>query len=277
MSEYQTVWPHGTSHALAVLGGEVGLRLDLMAPVATAFGKPLSNGPHPVLVVLDADLTFPIAAGLSRVLQVSGEVRPHWVVGVGFEGGESIEVYAEWRTRYFSPWPIALPQSYPQHWLSGEAARFQSAVLDEVLPWVEGTTRSPQSMFHLVGVSLGGLFALRLLHDAPEHFAGYGIVSPRLGDRDRQMIREFKAKPRDTLQSVTRIVICAGDHEDVPGTDLEGMSANAADLALALQALHRHVQYHVLPGETHASVLGAAFSRTIRSLMAPNGDASPAT
>lgn len=270
MSAFHTRLPQCTRHALPVLGGEVALRLDLMAPFATAFGRPLPDGPNPALVVLDADLTFPIAAGLSRVLQVSGEVRPHWVVGVGFEGGEAIEVYAERRIRYFSPWRIALPRAYPQHWLSGDAARFQRAFLDEVLPWAEAATCAGRSTFHLIGVSLAGLFAARLLHDAPEHFRGYGIISPRLRDRDRQMIREFQAMPPGTLPSGTHIVVCAGDNEDVPGTDLEDMAANAADLTAALRAIHGRVQHHVLPGETHASVLGAAFSRTIRALMAPS-------
>ena len=264
----ETRLPHGTSYLLPILGGEVRLRLDVMPPAPIAFGPPMTDGPHPLLLLLDADLHYPVAAGLSRLLQVTGGVPPHWVVGLGFEGGEAIDVYAERRIRYFSPWPIALPAPYPQNWVSGQGLRFRQALVEEVLPFIEATTQAKRSAFNLIGVSLAGLFVTRLLRDAPTLFRGYGIISPRLGDQDRRMIREFDGLSAGWLPLDTRIVICAGDREDVPGTDLESMTANAAELAGALQGLHGNVQHHVHPGETHASVLGAALSRSIRALMA---------
>jgi len=260
--------PLGTRHRLPVLGGEVCLRLDVMPPAPIAFGPPLAPGPHPLLLVLDADLLYPLAAGLSRLLQVTGEVPPHWVVGLGFDGGEALEVYAERRIRYFSPWPIALPAPYPQHWVSGEGERFREALTREVLPFIETATQAKRSAFSLIGVSLAGLFATHLLRDVPALFRGYGIISPRLGDQQRRMIRAFDGLSPGWLPAHTRIVVCAGDREDVPGTDLADMAAHAAQLADTLRRLHGGVQHHVHAGESHASVPGAALSRCIRALMA---------
>jgi predicted alpha/beta superfamily hydrolase len=267
-----TCLPHCTSHLLPILGGEVRVRLDVMPPVPIAFGPPLESGPHPLLLVLDADLLFPLAVGSSRLLQLTGEVPPHWVVGLGFEGGEAIEVYAERRIRYFSPWPIALPVPYPQHWVSGEGQRFKQALVAEVLPFIEAATQARRAAFNLVGASLAGLFVTHVMRNAPGLFRGYGIVSPRLGDQDRRMIREFDGLSPGWLPPDACIVVCVGDGEDVPGTDLQDMAANAAELAQVLASLHGgargRAQHHVLSGESHASVPAAALARCIRTLMA---------
>ncbi len=89
---------------------------DISGPLLISVTRPptvmgrAASGPFPCVIVTDGDLLFPIAAGVSQLLQIGGDVGPHVVVGVSYAGEIDIDEWTRRRLRDLTPHPI---ETYP--------------------------------------------------------------------------------------------------------------------------------------------------------------------
>lgn len=125
-----------------------------------------SGKSYPVLYVLDGDIAFGIAAGISRYLQVGGNIPELIVVGIGY--GSIDKTAGNKRNRDYRP--VA----------EGGAENFLSFFREELIPFVDSTYRTIPGDRTINGYSSGGLFALYTLFTQPETFNRYIVGSPYL-------------------------------------------------------------------------------------------------
>jgi uncharacterized protein len=261
--------PNSETFEIPHPAGDVNLRIDIAMPEG-AMLQAVSSGRHPVVLVLDGDILFGIAAGSARLLQMMGEVPPCYIASIGYGNGSNLELFNTARTRDLSPFPIPLPPEM-QHLRSGEGKEFLSVILDQVWPALESRLSISPSSRHLLGSSLAGLFVAYAMRSHPADFSGFAIISPRLNDYDERMIREFESFDPGLLRPEARIFVGVGDAEDVPNSPLEGMTSRAMRFAKTLRDRGVSLEEAIFTGETHASVAGVAISRALRCLLKRGG------
>ena len=121
---------------------------------------------YPVLYVLDGDISFGMAASISRYLQIGNNIPELIVVGIGY--GLLTKETAEKRRRDFRPTQ------------SGGAENFLKFLNEELIPFIDVNYRTIRGNRTINGYSLGGLFGLYALFTKPDSFSNYIIGSPNL-------------------------------------------------------------------------------------------------
>jgi predicted alpha/beta superfamily hydrolase len=143
-------------------------------------GRPQSSNAAPwcVLFMGDPWSDFGTAVGVTRVLDLFGDLPPLLVVAVGYRG-VTIEENVAPRGRDFTP-TVGLAQTSAKPEMTGGAGRFLAFLRDELKPWVRDRYRVDPDDSAFFGYSLGGLFATYVLLNEPATFQRYGIGSPTL-------------------------------------------------------------------------------------------------
>ena len=156
-------------------------QIDVAWPLAA-----LKNGQRlPVVLVLDGNHAFAGVAQSARALQSAPfPMPPTVVVGVGYHF-ERPEDHARWgvlRVRDFTPCSDALFEAqYPDLAVApGGAEAFLRFIEDELTPFLAERLPIDPDDRTLVGVSLGGFFALHALFSRPGAFRRCVAVSPAL-------------------------------------------------------------------------------------------------
>ncbi|MCC7126333.1 MAG: alpha/beta hydrolase [Acidobacteria bacterium] len=243
---------------------------------------PPSTG-FPMLMVLDAERIFATAVesirARARRPDATG-VGPAVVVGVmalPLEPGKPVS-----RTFDFTPAPAA--DGSPQEIGSSDAAGGAPALLrfleDDLAPWVETMAPIDPAYRVLFGHSLAGYFALwALLNGAT--FTSYIAVSPSIW-WGRAAI---EPRPGTIASNRPRLMITVGEFEQRRApwqpdglftedalrrrTDRR-MVDNAGEVASALAPVATGgVDFHVFPGEDHASVAMLSLARALRFALPP--------
>jgi uncharacterized protein len=256
------------------------------------------RGTLPILFVMDADISFGIAAEMVGANQAYGDIRPAIVVGVGY--GAAISEMLTLRTRDLtSPLgeankgrlEVMAPLTGMDH---GGAERLLSFIVDELRP--EIARRYPQASFEgnmIFGHSLGGLFVGRALLTRPDAFAVYCLASPSLWWDDFSTLELIAGLPLK-LAAMPRqpsAFVCVGALEQVlpdtlpeaaagAGVTLEsyrGIIASnrmvdaAREFAEALkEAGVARCSFEAFSNEDHMSVVSAAISRSVRFAFKPD-------
>jgi predicted alpha/beta superfamily hydrolase len=113
--------------------------------------------PPAVLYVGDANGMFASAVDIVRFMQLSAQLPPILVVGIGYRMGavgETIQV----RTRDFTPTSDAsYTEIFPAQTMMGGAPRFLAFIRDELQPWVHARHRIEAVDSAFFGHSAGGL------------------------------------------------------------------------------------------------------------------------
>lgn len=247
---------------------------------------PLPPGPRKVLYVLDANLFFGTAVEMTRIMsQLYAELPPIVIVGVAYPTSDPA-LQAELRARDFTPtadagvatmalsMPGAREPSLPEGERLGGATRFLSFLRDEVRPFVEELVDVEEGGSTVFGSSLGGLFALNTLFDAPEAFDAYVAVSPALWwDSDLVLLQEVEfAKHSSDLD--TKLVLAVGALEEDPRIPMLAefkMVTNVHTLDDALRSREYpslQLNKFVMDGESHTSVVPVALTRALRAIAA---------
>jgi len=221
---------------------------------------------YPVLYLLDADYSFPIARTIVKHLSERDRLRPVIVVGIACDRCDRYESkeYRLNRTRDYTPRFSASGGYGPEYQkVSGGAPKFLGFLLTELFPWMDAHYRTIPGDRAITGHSYGGLFASWVLVTAPKTFSRYIIVSPSLWYADRFL---FDIKPAAGRLAHTRVYMAVGaaegngEHDMV--ADLRRMAAELksdADLA---------VHDDVFEGENHDSVFPTAVAHGIRFVFA---------
>ena len=275
--------PHTEVHRLRC--GRAGADFELWIARPVAGVMPLPEGPRSVLYVLDANLFFGTAVEMTRIMaQLYGELPPLLVVGIAY-GTDDPGLQAELRARDFTPtadsgfpemsrsFPGAPEPTLPEDERLGGGPRFLSFLREEVRPFVE--RRFDVAGSTLFGSSLGGLFALWAMLEAPDSFDAFIATSPAiwwdggmLFDRE-----EALAAMRDDV--ATTLVLAVGALEEDPRIPMLSqfrMVTNVREMSARLESRgypSLSLATLVLDGESHTSVVPVALTRGLRRIHRP--------
>ena len=142
-----------------------------------------SENTYPVLYLLDGDQFFGMTTDIARLLHHRDGVPELLIVGIGY--GSHVSDHFNERMRDLSPSAVA---QYPS---SGGAEAFLQFIREKVIPYVEETYRTRSGDRTLVGISIGGLFALYTLFQHPKVFKRYLISSPSV-QWDNGLVFEYE-------------------------------------------------------------------------------------
>lgn len=229
---------------------------------------------YPVLYLLDGNTLFGLATDTHRALRIFGEVAEVIIVGIGYDARFFMDTFVPRWTDYTPSHDNSADTSFARRFLSnradstlrsGGAAQFLQVLRQEVIPFVDERFRTTRDR-GLWGHSFGGLFALHVLFEQPDVFTQYAISSPSLWWNEQEMVVRETGYGRDHKPLPARVYLSVGGQEE--GHQLY------ENFAAALKAggyEQLELVSHVFEGETHASVVPATMSRSLRFLygMAP--------
>jgi predicted alpha/beta superfamily hydrolase len=248
---------------------------------------------YPVVVVLDGNYGFPVAAAQMAVAEL-GELPPAIIVGVGYPV-DSLIPAMKLRTTDLTT-PVA-PDRVPREMQSGPLAgatfgggeAFRRFLVEELRPRIAAEHKVDLENQALMGDSLGGLFALDVLLNHPGSFGTFVIGSPSIWWNGRAVLAgeaDF-ARRLTAAPSKPRVLVTVGGLEQdssnpPPGLAREDyvrlvnearMVDNARELAERLGKVKGGPGYTVrfdnLADETHISVLPATISRGLGFALKP--------
>ena len=236
-----------------------------------------SDRNYPILYLLDANAHFGLVTQLVRTLQVYREVPQMIIVGVSYDTDHKPDVLAL-RLRDYTPTEIegvaaCFDERYRPYVLrltrlprqSGGGADFLAFFRQELQPYIEGVCRVEKQQQGLAGWSLGGLFALYALLQAPDTFGRYLVMSPSIWWNNKVLLR-YEAQ-----------FAAAGSHLparlflSTPALESERMVGDVHELAKVMQESQYEgltVTSPIFADESHLSVVGGAFARGMRILFA---------
>ncbi len=140
---------------------------------------------YPVIYLLDANGYFDLFVDMVRLLTNSGDLPPMVIVGVGYP----VDTFAQTiplRLRDYSPVRDIPHEKLVSKLLNdpeistGKAPAFLAFINTELKPVIEARYPVDSKNAALFGHSLGGLFALHVLLEAPDSFTSYCILSPAI-------------------------------------------------------------------------------------------------
>ena len=154
---------------------------------------------YPVLYVLDGDISFGIAASISRYLQIGNNIPELIVVGIGY--GSLNKSVVKKRNRDYKPEQ------------TGGADNFLEFINKELIPYIDKNYRTVQGDRTINGYSLGGLFCLYTLFTSSETFNGYIIGSPNLSWDDYSIFNYEEESPGKIADKELKIFMSVGSEE----------------------------------------------------------------
>lgn len=125
-----------------------------------------STQAYPVMYVLDSDLVFGMASGLTPLLGWLAGVPEIIIVGIGY-GMESYEEWVQLRERDFKVPEVADAPA------DSAANLFLEALTQEMIPFIDENYRTVPSDRGLYGYSSSGFFVLYALFHTPNAFQRY--------------------------------------------------------------------------------------------------------
>ncbi len=214
---------------------------------------------YPVVYLLDGDLLFVTLTEPTRVLQAVKELPELIIVGIGY-GMPWDDTGEAKRLREIDFTPSVTPD-----WGAGQFLRF---IQDDLFSYIDANYRTDPMDRTIAGVSLGGLFSLYVLFEAPETFNRYIAVSPGLWWNDG-IIFEFEEEFADEHTDLpVKLFLAVGglEEQQYPGSrmvsNLEKFHKRVADRNYA----GLEMEMVVMEDETHHSVFPGAFSKGLRSV-----------
>ena len=230
---------------------------------------------YPVLWLLDGNAWVAGAAEALRLqsrFALQSEIEPMLIVAVGYPGEEPFDL----GRRAYDYLPEHTSGKLSERFMQG-APWHQPGGADAFLDFLTGPLREDIAARYpvdgrrhiLCGHSFGGFFTLYALLHRPGAFRRYAALSPSLWWDDAQLLKAadaaIAALPRDLMADV---LIAVGERET---HERPKISARMLDDSSAfVDRLEREglagvsVDYRVLAGENHQSLLITAFSAVLR-------------
>ncbi len=224
----------------------------------------------PVIVTLDADYSFAIAANHLEHLAARQNQGPRAIlVSVAYPGDyPDGRGYRLNRSRDYTPVFQAEGGYGPEYQrASGGGPAFLRVLTEEVLPLVRERWNADPEDHTLIGHSFGGLFAAWTLQTRPEAFRRYLMVSPSLWYADGLVLTREAAGTAPPVGRKTFAYLGVGALEQQPDNHPMVSQMQAfADMLTARGDPDLIVKSRVFEDETHASIFPACFSTGIRHL-----------
>ena len=238
----------------------------------------------PVMYVTDGDLNFGLAATRSMLTTsdlIEPGVSPAIIVGIGYDEPWRMGVL---RVRDFTPensvddWfadaYVELAGRRPE---SGGADAFIDFLVNELHPHVLGCYRVAGDTAALMGDSYGGLFSFYNLLERTPLFDRLWLGSPGVLGCGHYLLDRLPERLAAGFERPTRVFASLGELErtgSIGGTfpeeiyqDLAGSYAIIDEALSACDDPNLSYASQEFEGETHSSVVPAAFCRAYRFLM----------
>lgn len=196
----------------------------------------------PIILVMDGDVMFGMAAETARLMSFEGLPPSAVVAGVSY--GDLNQWIAQRRADY-----------HPQEGGTGVEA-FTAALIEEALPLVRAIQPDATGPVYVYGHSSGGLVAL----EAAFHPEVTGVIASSASLEEEpewaaRLAQRFADSPPET-----QLFISSGSEE----------ADNRTALATFLthSGLEGSVQLHIVPDGTHMQVIPGVFATGIRAMFA---------
>ncbi len=250
----------------------------------------------PVLYLLDADMSFPLARQVVLSLQGGFEVPPVLIVGIGYAGGPREGGIR--RNRDYTPTSDPEFMKHASRWAgggpgsdeSGGAPKFLRFIREELKPFIESEYSVDPSDATIFGDSFGGLFAAYTLFAEPDTFQRYVLGSPSLWWGNSHVVGMEKKYAQTNHDLRAKVFIGAGDHERAEHEDaqfermpppmreeMEAMRELMGDRMKMVEVIEPFVEalqgrgyeglemeLYLFPEETHSSAPPMTLSRGLR-------------
>jgi hypothetical protein len=238
------------------------------------------KGRKPVpIYVLDGGYSFGMFASIARYMQWGGELPPCMVVGIGYQD-QDLAYENDFRLHDFTPDDPTWEGSRPEY-LRGKVGKagdigggpaFRDFLVDALRPHIEERFDVDASQSLLFGHSLGGLFVLNTMLEAPGAFRNLLAISPALWFADRALLRRLQDALESSFVVPGNVAVYVGEREERIARAYSRMTSNVLDLA-RIVAEHRssfgRVAVSVLPEQSHHSIVAPAASLGLRFLLSP--------
>jgi len=247
---------------------------------------PMSMTPDrslPIVFVLDGDAVFGTVAQTSLYLQMDpGGLPPVLIVGIGYRAeGEGRAGHGE-RTRDFTPSSdqryLTMLRAAPAPFTlrpdiePGGAQNFMSFIKNELITCLAERYPIDANDQTIIGMSLGGLFALHVLFSEPTAFQRYVAISPALWWDDGLLFREEAELAASVSDLAANVFLSVGSLEEATDASAR-MVSNVIELSTVLTRRNYpnlQLTHRVFDGETHLSVFPIALGRGLRAVFEPN-------
>ena len=237
---------------------------------------------YPVVVVTDGGPGFTAIRSVAPLMQMAGELTPFITVGISYD----IEVPAHAMTLRnrdltqskddslaggdqeveMPDWYKSLPQVEP-----GGAGDFLDFINDQVKPLIQENYHAADD-YTYAGYSLGGLFGLFALFNAPTSFQRYVIGSPSIWWDDKNILSHERSFAENNDDLKAKVYMSSGRLEEpADAPDKPAMVTNMMNLASTLNDRNfknLKLTHQVLQDETHLSCHPLALLRGIRNVFA---------
>ena len=241
---------------------------------------------YSVVYVLDANSCFGAVVDMVRMLQVTNELPPLMVIGIGYPSCD-LQEFANRRLQEFTPTADA---DYGKLWSpeleltskGGDAGLFLSFLRDELKPLLEKCFPLIEEDATLIGDSLAGLFVLYALFARPKAFSRYIIGSPAIFWDNGFIHRHEEKFYQKNKRLDATVFMGVGGLEDkepfhFPASARKAMSH--VSMVNDLEKMSKHLksrrysglnmQSKVFEGETHMSVIPGLINRGLRAVYEP--------
>lgn len=206
---------------------------------------PASAGPHPLLLVTDADNLLAPMVEAEHALVAAKEIPPLVIAGVGY--GAGFRARNNRRGRDYTPTRM---RDEPME--SGGAAAYLDFLRTQVIPLLADEYRADASDVGIAGHSLGSLFGLYALFQPQPPFQRYLLSSPSIWWDDRSVLRQAAAlhAQQDRLPARAFLSVGADDTPSMTG-DLALLETQLAaapwrDLTSTVQRFPDRDHYNVV-------------------------------
>jgi ferri-bacillibactin esterase len=264
---------------LTAEGYDQPFQIDVALPAL-----PVAPGTRlPVIYVVDGNWIFAQTAQTARQLAIGTDAIPQAiVVGIGYaiEGPMTFPRVAALRYRDLAPGVdekhigemrrVLPPNVWPSEGDLGRAGQFLEFIEEGLKPFIEERYPADPGDQTILGVSLGGLFALHTLFAAPGSFQRYVAVSPSIW-WNACALHDVEEQAGYLGGVGGRVFMGVGADEEDEAPDAR-MVMNMVELAERLRRSFQDVYLssHVFDGEGHMSVGPAGICRGLRSVFARN-------
>ncbi len=226
-----------------------------------------ANASCPVVYLLDAEYSFPLAAAMIDHLSGRGRIKPVVAISIAYQDKTQYRLN---RTRDYTPadFPTGgYGPEYQKH--SGGGPNFLEILERQILPAAEAAISARVASRALVGHSYGGLFAAYAWNARPHLFDDYIIVSPSLWYAEGKYLAETERTCAENKSGKgARFILEVGAYEEQPqnGRAMVSDLSRFNDLLKSCGARKTETYFRVFEDETHASIFPAALSTGLRKL-----------
>lgn len=225
---------------------------DLYINLPRGYGD--STRTFPVLFLLDAQWDFPLVQAIYGEQYYDGFIPEMVIVGITW-GGKNPD-YDKLRAHDLTPTDVSRDGS------CGNAPKFLSFLVKELIPYVEGKFRIKPNDRTLMGSSLGGLFTLYTMFQEPGIFTRYVLTSPAL-QWDGGMIYSLHKSYADQHKELdAKLFMGIGEYETVMEFQ------NFADELRAKDYKKLQLETKVIAGMGHSGGKAEGYTRGLQSVFA---------